>query len=112
VLLDVIQHPDTSASEVTERTGFPQSHVSASIARLRDAGALTSTTDPKDGRRTLLRASPTAPGQLLLVSAAPVDAALATTLGVHDPAEVAEMVEVLAALAARFNRGQPSAPDP
>jgi DNA-binding MarR family transcriptional regulator len=106
VLLDVVEHPDTSVSQITERTGFPQSHVSASIARLRDAGTLTSITDPKDRRRTLLRASSAAPGQLLVVSAAPVDAVIAAALGTDDPAEVAEVVRMLDTLATRLAASQ------
>jgi DNA-binding MarR family transcriptional regulator len=106
VLLDIVQHPGTSVSQITERTGFPQSHVSASIVRLRDAGALTSMTDPKDRRRTLLRASSTAPGQLLVVSTAPVDAAVAAALGTDDPAEIAEVVKMLDTLAARLTANQ------
>ena len=35
VLVDTFSNPGSSVSEITERTGFPQSHVSASIARLR-----------------------------------------------------------------------------
>jgi predicted transcriptional regulator len=40
VLADALTDPGSSISDITERTGFPQSHVSVSVARLRDLGAL------------------------------------------------------------------------
>ena len=35
ILIHVAEHPDSSVGEIASRTGFPQSHVSASVARLR-----------------------------------------------------------------------------
>lgn len=52
VLVDVAGHPDSSISDVTARTGFPQSHVSAAVAQLRRSGAVQTRTDPQDARRT------------------------------------------------------------
>src|SRR5436190_17929609 len=53
VYLDVVANPNSSIGEIAERTGFPQSHVSASVARLRAiATALETTVDPEDRRRT------------------------------------------------------------
>ena len=52
VLEDVITHPDSSISEVHQRTGFGQSHVSASVARLNERGLLVTAADPGDARRT------------------------------------------------------------
>jgi DNA-binding MarR family transcriptional regulator len=57
VLVDVIEHPDTTITQIVERTGFPQSHVSSAVARLRDAGVLTTAADPNDRRRTLVAPS-------------------------------------------------------
>jgi len=57
VLEDVITHPDSSVSEIAQRTGFVQSHVSASVARLTQRGVLTTGSDPTDGRRTRVRAT-------------------------------------------------------
>lgn len=54
VLVDIAEHPDSSISDITVRTSFPQSHVSAAIAQLRDAGAVRTRTDPSDARRTLV----------------------------------------------------------
>lgn len=57
VLVDIIENPETTIGQVVERTGFPQSHVSASVSRLRDAGVLTTRVDPEDKRRTLVAPS-------------------------------------------------------
>jgi DNA-binding MarR family transcriptional regulator len=57
VLEEVITHPESSVSEIAERTGFVQSHVSASVARLAQRGVLTTGTDPADRRRTRVRAT-------------------------------------------------------
>ncbi len=58
VLVDVFEHPDGTIGQIVERTGFPQSHVSSSVARLRDLGMLVTTVDPEDRRRTLVAPSP------------------------------------------------------
>jgi predicted transcriptional regulator len=49
---DVIRHPASSISETSERTGFAQSHVSVSVARLKARGLAETETDPADGRHT------------------------------------------------------------
>jgi hypothetical protein len=54
-MADIAYHPGSSVSEITERTGFPQSLVSLSVARLRDFGAVLTEPDPADRRRTLVR---------------------------------------------------------
>lgn len=54
VLIDVAYHPGSSISEITERTGFPQSLVSLSVAKLRDIGVVETAPDPADRRRTLV----------------------------------------------------------
>ncbi len=57
VLVDVRENPNTTIGQVVERTGFPQSHVSSAVARLREAGVLVTTVDPDDKRRTLVAPS-------------------------------------------------------
>jgi DNA-binding MarR family transcriptional regulator len=59
VFVDVAYHPNSSITEITERTGFPQSLVSTAVARLRDIGLLQTEPDPLDRRRTLVRTTPT-----------------------------------------------------
>lgn len=51
VLEDVIKHPGSSVREIQNRTGFVQSHVSASIAKLRQHGVVRTAADPDDGRK-------------------------------------------------------------
>jgi DNA-binding MarR family transcriptional regulator len=58
VLIDIGYHPDSSISEITERTGFPQSLVSMSVAKLRELGVVATGPDPTDRRRTLVRPTP------------------------------------------------------
>jgi DNA-binding MarR family transcriptional regulator len=57
VIEDVIRHPASSIREIGERTGFAQSHVSMSVARLKTRGLAETETDPADGRRTRVRAA-------------------------------------------------------
>jgi len=55
VMADIAYHPGSSVSEITERTGFPQSLVSLSVAKLREFGVVQTEPDPADRRRTLVR---------------------------------------------------------
>ncbi|MEV7009545.1 MarR family transcriptional regulator [Streptosporangium sp. NPDC051022] len=55
VLEDAIKHPDGSVTDIQRRTGFAQSHVSASVSRLRERGLVETVADPGDGRRTRVR---------------------------------------------------------
>jgi Winged helix DNA-binding domain len=50
VLEDAMEHPGTSVREVHQRSGFAQSHVSASVVRLKERGLLTTIADPSGGR--------------------------------------------------------------
>jgi DNA-binding MarR family transcriptional regulator len=101
MLIDIGEHPDSSVGEIASRTGFPQSHVSASVARLRELGALSTSVDPRDRRRTLTRLAPGI-GRRSKRAAVPVDSVLAAALGSSDPTEVEEVTEVLDGLAARL----------
>ncbi|MCL2419341.1 MAG: MarR family transcriptional regulator [Conexibacteraceae bacterium] len=101
VLIDIAEHPDSSVGEIASRTGFPQSHVSASVARLRELGALETSIDSRDRRRTLTRL---APGirQRSQRAEVPVESMLAAALGPADPVEVEAVIEALDGLAARL----------
>lgn len=103
VMLDVFEHPDTSIHQITERTGFPQSHVSASVAKLRAAGVVVTATDPADRRRTLVKQSPDIPARATQFSA-PVDDAVAAAIGTDDPVQVREVITALEALARRLKQ--------
>ena len=110
VLRDVFAHPGSSITDITARTGLPQSYVSESVARLRSRGILETSADPADGRRTLVRVSAGHPRTVAAKGSAPVDGALAAALGEPDggPA-VAEIVATLSALAERL---RPESPGP
>ncbi len=95
VLMDVAFHPDSSISQVTARTGFPQSHVSASVAKLRDLGMLRTEADPADRRRTLVRVTPAVMARAKGVGSAPVEAVLTPVLVGAGPSEVAAVVAAL-----------------
>ena len=102
VLLDVATKPGSSISEITERTGFPQSHVSASVAKLREIGAVETEVDPLDRRRTLVRITPTTIRRATRRATTPVDNVLAGAMGDGDTDEVAEVLEALDLLARRL----------
>ncbi|WP_433060486.1 MarR family transcriptional regulator [Dactylosporangium sp. CS-033363] len=91
VLMDVSSHPDSSVGAIAERTGFPQSHVSASIARLQERGMVATAPDPRDRRRTLVRAQ-----TLLVVHASPADDVLLGALA--DPEALPEVKAALETL--------------
>ncbi|MET8139608.1 helix-turn-helix domain-containing protein [Sphaerisporangium sp. NPDC005288] len=107
ILVTVFERPGSSIKDITERTGFPQSLVSATVARFRDDGVMVTEPDPADRRRTLV--SP-APGRRemgrRIASMATVDEALAARLGIpHD--EVADIVAQLESLARRLSGARP-----
>jgi hypothetical protein len=88
-------HPGSSVSEITERTGFPQSQVSLSVARLRELGAVLTAPDPADRRRTLVQPVEGLMGKGMRYAAVPVDQTIAEAIGAqaHD-----RLPDVLAAL--------------
>jgi DNA-binding MarR family transcriptional regulator len=95
VLTDVFSHPGSSVSEIKDRTGFPQSHVSSSVARLRDLGVLVTAPDPADRRRTLVRPAEGMVQKAVRRAATSVDSTLA---GAMAPGAEDRLPEVLAAL--------------
>jgi DNA-binding MarR family transcriptional regulator len=102
VFVDIGDHPDTSISGVVARTGLPQSAVSEAVARLAKAGALQTSTDPADRRRTLVRVPREVRGRKNRAPAEPIDTPLAEALGVRDAAEIADVVATLTDLAQRL----------
>jgi DNA-binding MarR family transcriptional regulator len=107
VLADVFAHPGSSISDITARTGMPQSHVSETVARLREQGTVESFPDPADRRRTLVRVSAQHPKNVMCAALVPVDAELTAALGDISPGEAADIVKALEALAARLRPGKP-----
>ena len=112
ILMDVFAHPGTSISEVVQRTGLPQSHVSKSIARFRNRGAVTSASDPADGRRTLVTPTAWLTDAVASQTSAPIDAALADALGEADRDRMKELIERLEDLAAMLAPKTPRGASP
>ncbi|WP_040784025.1 MarR family transcriptional regulator [Nocardia pneumoniae] len=96
---DILEHPDSTVGEIAARTGLPQSAVSTAVARLREAGSITTTIDPRDRRRSLVRPADRVSPRVAEVRATPVDNAVAAALADDDPAAVREVLDALATLA-------------
>ncbi len=99
VMIDVFTHPGASISDITERTGFPQSHVSASVAKLRDLGALVTEADTADRRRTLVYPAPGIIHRGMQHASTPINETIAKALGAADQAQVVQVVAALELLA-------------
>jgi DNA-binding MarR family transcriptional regulator len=110
VLRDVLAHPGSSISDITARTGMPQSHVSDTVAQLVERGLLESTRDPADKRRTLVQAAQSHPRNVARAGMRSVDAALVEALG-GMPADAArELIATLEDLASRLRSEHPGPP--
>lgn len=105
VLVDALSHPGSSISDITGRTGFPQSHVSASVAKLRELGALVTEVDPADRRRTLVQAAPGVMQRASQRTSVPADATIAAALGADGEGSLAEVLAALELLARRLAPG-------
>ncbi|ROO86272.1 DNA-binding MarR family transcriptional regulator [Actinocorallia herbida] len=99
VVGDIRAHPGSAVSEIVDRTGLPQSAVSAAVARLRDTGAVVSEPDTRDRRRVLIHPAPGISPRVEEVRAAPIDTSVAKALGSADPARLAEVLTLLDELA-------------
>jgi hypothetical protein len=109
VLRDVFAHPGSPITDITARTGLPQSYVSESVAKLRGQGILETSADPSDGRRTLVRVSARHPRTVAAKGSASVDGELAAALGEPDGGPgVTEIIATLSALAERLRPESPS----
>jgi len=110
VLRDVFANPGSSITDITARTGLPQSYVSESVARLRGQGIVRTSADPADGRRTLVRVSAQHPRTVAAKGSAPVDAALAAALG--EPNGGAAVTKIIGTLSALADQLAPETPGP
>ncbi len=95
VLLDVAANPGSSISEITVRTGYPQSHVSTSVMKLRESGFVRTEVDPGDRRRTLVWVVPEAVKRAQNRITSTADAAIGRAMGNPPPAEVTEVIGAL-----------------
>jgi DNA-binding MarR family transcriptional regulator len=93
VFVDVAYHPNSSISEITTRTGFPQSLVSTAVAGLRELGLLESEPDPLDRRRTLVRTTPALGAIQDRLGSVPIDDILARELTADN-----QLTDVIAAI--------------
>jgi len=113
VLVDIAENPDSSISDITARTSFPQSHVSAAVAQLRESGAVETRTDPADARRTLASVTERVRNSARASTPIPIDAELEHELG--DSGDLRVTLDALATLSEqltpklhrRFGRPQP-----
>jgi DNA-binding MarR family transcriptional regulator len=114
VLEDVIRHPASSISETSQRTGFAQSHVSVSVARLKARGLAETETDPADGRRTRVRAADSTVQAVTRRAARSIEDVLGRTLAdAGQGRRAADLLQELAALLllpAPREGDQPTAP--
>jgi DNA-binding MarR family transcriptional regulator len=97
ILIDVAANAGTSISEIVVRTGFPQSLVSSTVAKLKEIGVVDSKADPADRRRTLVTITPMANERARNnpAAAAPVERTLAAAMPGASPHEVVEVVAAL-----------------
>ncbi len=109
VLIDIGANPGSSISEITARTGYPQSHVSTSVTQLREYGAVRTEVDPRDRRRTLVWIVPEAVKRARSRVLSTADGAIARALGTPTATELAEVMAALDLLAERL---EPSAEPP
>ena len=87
---------------ITARTGSPQSHVSTSVAKLREFGVVRTEVDPSDRRRTLVWVVPEAVRRAHSRIASTPDAAISRAMGNPPAAEVAEVIGALEMVAERL----------
>jgi DNA-binding MarR family transcriptional regulator len=102
VMRDVLIHPGSSISDITARTGLPQSHVSESVNKLRVKGIAEINADPADRRRTLVRLTATREDSVVRHSARNADDALRRALGDVPDERAYQIIAMLTDLARRL----------
>jgi len=107
VMRDVLASPGSSITDITTRTGLPQSYVSESVNKLRVKGIAEITADPADRRRTLVRLTPAHLEQVARHSARNADGVLSTALGDVDEDQATQIIALLADLASRLRTEVP-----
>jgi DNA-binding MarR family transcriptional regulator len=81
VMEDVFKHPGSVVTDIQARTGFAQSHVSASVSRLREQGLIVAEPDPADRRRTRLTVADMARRAIMRRAGRPADETIAEAVG-------------------------------
>lgn len=98
VLEDVLKHPGSVVTEIQARTGFAQSHVSASVSRLRDQGLIVAAPDPADRRRTRLTLAEIAHRAIMRRAGRPADDTIAEVVGAARAERVLALLKELSVL--------------
>ncbi|MER7705934.1 helix-turn-helix domain-containing protein [Kitasatospora sp. NPDC097605] len=101
---EIVANPGTTVGEIAARTGLPQSQVSTAVARLTEAGSVTTDPDPADRRRRLIHPAPEPSSRVTEVRTTTIDTALAAALTTPNgtpptPATLHTVTEALATLA-------------
>jgi len=109
VLEDLLRHPHSTVTDIRDRTGFTQSHVSASVARLRDYGLVQAMADPSDGRRIRLHVTEGTRHAIVKRTGRTINDTIATA--VVAPNQAHRVVELLDELA-RILRSPGTTPTP
>ena len=102
VMRDLLTHPASSITDITARTGLPQSYVSESVNKLRVKGIAATSADPTDRRRTLVRLTARHIEQVARHSARDVDAVLRGALGDMKDTDAQRIIAILAELVDRL----------
>jgi DNA-binding MarR family transcriptional regulator len=102
VLIDVLEYPNSSIGEIAKRTELPQSQVSAAATMLEERCLLETVSDPKDGRRTLVRGAPGVGRKIRKKVDVSIDQTLADALASTDPNDLAQALEALEFLSLRL----------
>ncbi|MGH3301093.1 MAG: MarR family winged helix-turn-helix transcriptional regulator [Streptosporangiaceae bacterium] len=107
VMRDVLVHPGSSITDITARTGLPQSYVSESVNKLRVKGVAQINADPADRRRTLVSLTATHLDQVARHSARGADDLLRMALADLADDSAHQVIAMLTDLARRL-RTEPS----
>jgi DNA-binding MarR family transcriptional regulator len=99
VIEDALKNPGSPVSEIKARTGFAQSHVSESVARLKERGLIETFADSADRRRTRVRLSEVARQAVLARAGRSADEVIARAIPDRGRAErVSALLDELADL--------------
>jgi DNA-binding MarR family transcriptional regulator len=110
VMRDVLASPGSSITDITTRTGLPQSYVSESVNKLRVKGLVEITADPVDRRRTLVRLTAAHLDQVARHSARNADDVLLGALGEMDETRAQKVIALLTDLAHWLRTEAPAPP--
>lgn len=107
ILDDLLLNGRSAVRDITERTGFAQSHVSASLAKLTERDQVRWEKNPKDARSRWADLAPKERARLEEAAATRVEDALAEKLGAQD---AEKLVKLLSRAAKILDVRRPSTP--